>query len=221
MIAIFLNGDYEDDAFYAARYAAASLVVAADGGYAFLRRLGLRSHVLVGDFDSLDAGLVAEAEASGVEVVRHPVRKDQTDAELAVVQAVRRSLDGIELLGALGGAFDHQLGHVSLLRNMAAAGRSARIAAPGFAMRVFYAPAHVALGAPSGTRVSLVALSPAAVVTLRGLEYPLTNAPLAATSCLGLSNEIARSGATVTLASGVLAVMVLHGDETFAGERER
>lgn len=219
--AVFLNGDYEDDAYYLRARERASLVVAADGGHAFLRKHGLWPDLLVGDFDSLDGALLREAQEADVEILRRPVRKDQTDGELAVAEACARATGEIVLLGALGGDFDHLLGHVCVLRGLAQSGRAARIAAPGMAVRVFYGPHEVALGSPVGTRVSLISLSPNAVVTLRGLEYPVTNAPLAATSCLGVSNAVAAPGATVALAAGVLAVLVFDGDETFVGKRER
>lgn len=214
--AIFLNGEYEDDGFYVARYREAGLVIAADGGHAFLRRHDLWPQVVIGDFDSLDAALVREACDAGIEVVRHPTRKDATDAELAVAEALARSGDEVVLLGALGGDFDHQLGHISLLRGIAESGRAARIASPGLAVRVLCAPATVVLTAAPGTRVSLVSLSPTAVVTLRGLEYPLTEAPLPATSSLGLSNAVAAPGATVTLVGGVLVIMVCDDGERLA-----
>jgi thiamine pyrophosphokinase len=214
--AIFLNGTYEDDAFYLERFRDATFVIAADGGHAFLHRHGRWPHLLVGDFDSLDAGLVREAQSAGVEVVRHPVRKDSTDAELAVAEARARRDEPIVLLGALGGAFDHQLGHVVVLRGLAEAGCDARLVAPGFTMRVAVGPSIVTLSAPVGVRVSLVSLTAVAVVTLRGLEYPLVSAPLPATSSLGLSNAVAASGATIELEDGVLVIMVCDDDDPLA-----
>jgi thiamine pyrophosphokinase len=219
--AVFLNGEYEDDTYYLRAREKASLVVAADGGHAFLRRHGLWPDLLVGDFDSLDEDLVREAREADIEMLRRPVRKDKTDGELAVAEACARTPDEIVLLGALGGDLDHLLGHVSVLRGLSQTGRAARIASPRLAVRVFHGPHQVTLGAPIGTRVSLISLSPNAVVTLRGLEYPVTNAPLPATSCLGVSNAVAAPEARIALAAGVLAVLVFDGDETFIGKPER
>ena len=213
---ICLNGEYEDDAWYLSQVDAAQAVVAADGGHAFLRRHGRWPALLIGDFDSLDAGLLAEAEAAGVEVVRHPARKDETDAELAVAQAEARFPDEIVLLGALGGALDHVLGHLSILQGLAARGRTARIAAPGLAATVVCAPAHLQFAAPLGTEVSLVALSPDVVLSLRGLEYELTRERLSPTACRGLGNSLAAADGRLDLESGALLVLVFDGRETFA-----
>ncbi len=214
--AIFLNGEYEDERFYLRQCDAAQTVVAADGGHAFLRRHGRWPALLIGDFDSLDAALVAEARAAGVEVIEHPVRKDETDAELAVAQAAARFPGEIVLLGALGGALDHVLGHLCILRGLAEAGGAGRIAAPGLAATVLQAPVAVRLDSRVGTRVSLVALSPEVVLTLRGLEYELTDEPLPATVCRGLSNRVAAADARLELSRGLLLAMAFDGAETFA-----
>jgi thiamine pyrophosphokinase len=210
-VAVLLNGDYEDDAWYLRQVDAAQAIVAADGGHAFLRRHSRWPALLVGDFDSLDAGLLAEARAAGVAVVEHPVRKDETDAELAVAAAEARFDGELVLLGALGGALDHLLGHVSVLRGLAARGRAARIAAPGLAATVVRAPARLRLGAASGVRVSVLALSDGVVLTLRELEYELTAEPLPATVCRGLRNRIAGPDARLELAGGEALVMVFDG----------
>jgi len=213
---ILLNGDYEDDAYYLRQVDAAQAVVAADGGHAFLRRHGRWPALLIGDFDSLDAGLLAEAAAAGVEVVRHPARKDETDAELAVAQAEARYPGEIVLLGALGGALDHVLGHLCILRGLAARGRAARIAAPGLVATVRRAPGRLRFRAPVGTEVSFVALSPDVVLSLGGLEYGLSEERLPPTVCRGLGNRLVAADARVDLASGELLALVFDGTETFA-----
>ena len=214
--AILLNGDYEDDAYYLAQIDAAQAVVAADGGHAFLRRHGRWPALLIGDFDSLGADLLAEAAAAGIEVLRHPTRKDETDAELAVAQAEARFAGEIVLLGALGGALDHVLGHLCILHGLAARGRAARLAAPGLVATVVRAPARLRFSSPPGTEVSLVALSPDVVLSLRGLEYELNGERLPPTVCRGLGNRLTAHDARLDLAGGTLLALVFDGGETFA-----
>jgi thiamine pyrophosphokinase len=215
--AIFANGDYEDDAYYLERFARARRVIAADGGYAFLHRHGLAPEALVGDFDSLPEDLVAAADAAGVTIVQRPTRKDQTDTELAVAEALERGTRAIELLGALGGRPDHLLGHVAVLRGLEQRGVPAWIASPGLVLRVFWAPASVTLDSPPGTIVSFQSLAPTSVLTLRGFEYVATNAPLNAESCLGVSNVVADGPGPprFVLKAGVVVATVSAGDERF------
>ena len=217
--AVFLNGDYPtgSDDFYTRRFAAADLRIAADGGYAALRALNLRPEVLVGDFDSLPGDALAAAAAEGVEIVRLPVRKDETDAEAAVALALARGCAAIDLMGAFGGALDHELGNVAVLRRLARRGAAARLLGPALSVAALRAPAQAALSSPVGTRVSLLCLSDTAVVTLAGLEYPLTGGVLRADACLGVSNAVQRAGALVDVLEGEVLVVVFASDEAFAG----
>ncbi len=217
--ALFLNGDYEDAGYYLEVAHRAGLLVAADGGARFLLEHGLCPHVAVGDFDSLAARDVRRLRDAGSEVVRHPVRKDATDGELAADEAVRRGAVELVLAGALG-ALDHTLGHLALLRRLEARGVAARLASPHLAVRVVAAPAALTLDAPPGTRVSLAPLGVDAVVSLEGLEYRLHRGVLPAAACLGLGNAVAAPGpARVLLHEGVVAVLVEDGDETFGCAR--
>jgi thiamine pyrophosphokinase len=214
--AVFLDGAYEAAPYYRGWAERADLVVAADGGARFLMTAGVRPDVVVGDFDSLPASDVEQLIAAGVELARHPVRKDVTDGELAVDEALRRGAEAIVLVGALG-ALDHTLGHLAILWRLAGDGINARLAAPELTVRVFVAPAQTALQAPGGTRVSVVPLGSDALVTLDGFDYPLSPGVLPAQACLGLGNFVAPGGAAcITVHEGAVAVLVMRGDESFA-----
>jgi thiamine pyrophosphokinase len=212
---VFLDGEYGDPGWHRALAGAADLVLAADGGARFLADIGVTPGAVVGDFDSLDQDGVRRLEAAGVELVRHPVRKDVTDGELAVEEALRRGADEVVLAGATG-ALDHTLGHLAILRRLAARGVAARLAAPDLSVTVLVAPAAVRLAAPAGVRVSVVPLGGDATVTLRGLDYPLDRGVLPADACLGIGNTVARAGAAMIDAhAGVVAVLV-EADEPFS-----
>jgi thiamine pyrophosphokinase len=213
---VFLDGAYEDAAYYRAWAAAAGLVVAADGGARFLLDLGGAPVVVVGDFDSLSPVDAERLAGLGVATVRHPTRKDQTDGELAVDEALRRGAGEVVLVGALG-ALDHTLGHLAILRRLAERGVPARLASPGLSVRVLVAPAKAVLDAEPRTRVSVVPLGADVLVTLAGFDYPLTRGVLPAAGCLGLGNFITTAGAEIEVHGGVVAVLVESGKESFGG----
>ena len=206
--AVFVNGEYEDEEFYRCLFAAADLTVAADGGAGFLLRNGLVPDVLVGDFDSLAAVQVEELAAAGARVVRHPARKDFTDGEAAIDEALVWGAQTVVLAGALSKGLDHVLGNLAVLRRVARRGCLARLAAPGLSLAVLARDGELAVPAPAGTRVSLLALSDEASVSLRGFDYPLDHGTIAAAGCLGIGNAVAVSPAMVTLHAGELAVIV-------------
>ena len=213
---VLLAGAYEDVGYYTAWVARADLVVAADGAAAFLVAQGIRPDVVVGDLDSVSGETLERLVADGVEVVCHPVHKNETDGELAVAEARRRGAVEVLLAGALG-ALDHTLGHLAILRRLAAAGVAARLVSPQLTVRVFVAPAESRLDAEPPTRVSLVALGGDALVTLEGLDYPLVRQTLPWDACVGLGNAVAVSLPRVVVHEGTVAVLVAWGEETFGG----
>jgi thiamine pyrophosphokinase len=212
---VFLDGEYGDPAWYRALAEDADIVLAADGGACFLLGAGVMPDAVVGDFDSLGEADAGRLRAEGVALIRYPVRKDATDGELAVDEALRRGAGALALAGGTG-ALDHTLGHLAILLRLAARGIAARLVAPQLSATVLTAPAAVALGAPEGTRVSLVAVAGDATVTLSGLDYPLDRGVLHADGCLGLGNHVAGpSAARVILHDGAVAILVEWGDESF------
>lgn len=215
--AVFLDGIYEEVAYYAAHAEGADMLIAADGAAAFLAAQGIRPDVVVGDLDSLAPKAQARLADLGVEVLRFPVHKDVTDGELAVDEALRRGAGEILLAGALG-ALDHTLGHLAILRRLAAAGVAARLVSPQLSVAVLVAPSEHALDAKPATRVSLVPLGGDAVVTLRGLAYPLRRERLPGDACLGLGNSVIAE-ASVVVHEGAVAVLVACGGETFGRAR--
>ena len=212
---VFLDGEYSDPAWHRALAARADILLAADGGARFLVGLGALPDAVVGDFDSLDEATAEGLRASGVELLRHPVRKDVTDGELAVDEALRRGAARLLFAGGTG-ALDHTLGHLGILRRLAARGVAARLVAPDLSAVVLIAPAAVMLDAPPGARVSVAPVGEAATVTLTGLDYPLVRGTLPADACLGLGNHVSPEGsARVVLHEGTVVLLVDHGDESF------
>jgi thiamine pyrophosphokinase len=212
---VFLDGEYGDPNYYRKLAGSAGLVLAADGGARFLLGIGVTPEAVVGDFDSLGAEDADRLRVDGAAFIRHPVRKDVTDGELAVDEAVRRGAGEVVLAGGTG-ALDHTLGHLAILRRLAARGVAARLVAPHLTVRAFVAPAETTLDAVAGTRVSVAPLGVDAVVTLLGFDYPLARGVLPADACLGLGNFVDAAGeGRIIVHEGALAVLVASGDESF------
>lgn len=97
--------------FYAPAFAPlpGDYVIAADGGYEALRRLGAPIDMALGDFDSL--GYVPEHR----NVVRCNPVKDDTDMTLAVKEGLGRGYKRFALLGGLGGRLAHTLANLQTL----------------------------------------------------------------------------------------------------------
>lgn len=189
----------------------ADLVIAADGGAAFLESHGRRPDVLVGDLDSVDAELVKRLVSDGVAVERHPVDKDATDAELAIDRAITAGAERVTVIGAFAGTrLDHELGNLLLLADTELAGRvqDLRMVGAGTVARAVHGPGSMAVEARRGSLVSLLPVGGDAVgVRTSGLRFALAGQTLRMGRSRGLANEVVAEPASVSLEAGVLLVI--------------
>ena len=193
----------------------AELIIAADGGAAWLDAQGVAPHMVVGDLDSADPALVEKLSQTGVSIERHPVGKEASDLELGVEAATKVGADDIVVLGALGGALDHLLANVLLLGSATRAGQSIRLVHGSTSARLLTGPAEAQLNGPAGARVSLLAIGPAAKgVTTRGLRWRLAADRLELGSSRGLANVVDALPAGVSLVSGQLLLIESAGGGT-------
>lgn len=196
---------------------AADEIVAADGGYARALGLGLAPAVLVGDLDSLAPELVDAAQEAGVRVRRFATDKDESDTELALLEAIGLGATRITVLGAFGGArLDHALANLWLLAHPRVAALDLVLLDAGARVRLLAAPGPDggpvtrALPGRPGAVVSLLPFAgDAEGVTTRGLRYPLVDEPLRTGPARGLSNVRVDDDASLTLRSGRLLVVEL------------
>ena len=173
-------------------------IIAADSGLKHLQRAGIAPDLVIGDFDSL--GYTPE----GAEVL--PTHKDDTDLIAAARCAISAGAQELVFYGALGGArFSHSLAAVQALGFAAEQGAGASLVDARCTVRVLRGERRY----PAGTRglLSVFALTGAACVTLRGLEYPLERHTLTPLFPLGVSNAFTGAEAVITVHSGTVILV--------------
>jgi thiamine pyrophosphokinase len=204
------------------------LVVAADGGARLGVPLGLRVDRWVGDGDSLGAAAIEALRAAGVPITLAKADKDESDTELAVLEAIAAGATDLTIIGALGGRrLDHALANIALLAHPALAGRSARLLDATTRITLLTGGADGgARGGADGSSVGssaavghrfegragdLVSLFPFAGtvegVTTDGLRYPLRDESLELGPARGLSNVRLGASATISVRKGRLLVV--------------
>lgn len=188
--------------------AARATVIAVDSGWEHARAAGATPDVLVGDMDSITPAHLKDAEQLGVEIVRHPIDKDFTDAELALELAIERGHSDITVVSGGGDRIDHVLGflHAAALH-----------ATPGRRIEVVIGRARIAIASPGSVTVcnlgdepivSLVPLGgPAHGVTTRGLRWELNGETLAPLASRGVSNVPLGRTFSVSVDDGRIAVI--------------
>jgi thiamine pyrophosphokinase len=199
---VFAGGDPLDPG-VAERLPADAFLVAADSGIEQAAALGRRVDLIVGDLDSADPVAVNAAVAAGAAVERHPVAKDRTDLELALLAARDRGAARIVVVGGYGGRLDHFLANA-----LALAGAELRGVDVEWLIgdaRITVVRGRATLDGKPGSLCSLLAVGgPATGVRTRGLRYPLAGEDLLPGSTRGVSNELLEPVAHVTLEEGVL-----------------
>ena len=177
------------------------LVIAADGGYDTLLRLGITPDLLIGDMDSIASAAV------GVELLRFPVKKDETDTHLAYLEGVKRGYTEFALYGCVGGRDDHTFANYSLL--IYAKRQKNKVKLIGKECDTFAIKNEsVTLSGEVGKHFSAFAFSgEARGVCISGLEYEAENITLTPDFALAVSNRFTESVATVSVDDGELILM--------------
>ncbi len=204
---IFANGGYtqpsvlQDD----------DLIIAADGGARHCLAFGLTPHLVVGDFDSLDAEHLDFLQQTGAELIQYPTRKDYTDLELALQHARQRGASEILVLAALGGRWDQTLANVLLPAAKEYTGLNIRLV-DGDQEIFLLTPGQTHLiHGQAGDTLSLIPLQGDVYgITTHGLEYPLLSETLLFGSTRGVSNLLLATQAQVTLKDGLLLCVLIH-----------
>ena len=184
--------------------APADLTIAADAGWKTAQKLGVTPRLLVGDFDSLGTPQVS----AGVEVVRVPAEKDDTDTQLAVRLALERGATDITLIAGLSGRVDHTLSTLAILEELEQ--KKVRAILTDGHNRVRFLRAGSLLIARDSRFCYLsliVATDRARGVTVEGCKYPLRNALLRRRNQYAISNEIVGAAALIAVRHGAVYVI--------------
>lgn len=209
---VIANGQIHEGDFYRSLIAPTDLVICANGGASNAIALGLQPQVVIGDLDSFDSGLQAKLEADGCQVLAHPVRKDETDLELALYYAIEQGVDEILILGALGGRIDQTLANILLLALPELHSVKARILDGG--QEVFLIRDEALIEGQVGDTLSLLPLTEQVTgIYTEGLEYPLKNGTLYLGPARGVSNVLTAPQARVWIGQGLLLAVIIHNSE--------
>lgn len=176
------------------------LIIAADGGLTHLEGLGVKPHVIIGDFDSLGR-VPADATV-------FPVDKDDTDSMLAIRHGLWEGYRRFVIYGGLDGPrLDHTIANLQALQFLA--DRNAQ----GFLVGLSYIATiirngRLSFGPKAQGVVSVFCMGrDARGVTLRGLKYGMEDGTLSTGFPLGVSNHFVGEKSEIYVKDGSLLVI--------------
>ena len=177
------------------------LIIAADAGLKNAERFNLKPDYIVGDFDSL------EYVPDGSNVIKHPVKKDETDTILAVDVAFEKGYNNFIIYGCLGGRLDQTIASIQTAAYITEKGGNAVFIDNETYMTVINNN-NICFSEDNKGTVSVFSLSEKSYgVCENGLLYELENAELTSDYPLGVSNEFIKKDAKISVEKGKICVI--------------
>lgn len=190
------------------------LIIAADGGYTYLKGMGLEPDVLLGDFDSL------KRMPEHGHLLRHPSVKDDTDMALAVTYAQEQGYHIFYLYGGLGGRLDHTMGNFQLLTGISKAGDQAYLIGEGQIITAITGE-RIRFSKKATGMISVFSMDAVANgIWERNLKYQLRDAKMTNVKTLGVSNEFIGEEGSIEVHEGTLLIM-WNAENGMPAERQR
>ena len=177
------------------------LVIAADGGYDTLVHAGIRCDLLIGDLDSISE------KNTGIETLRFPSMKDETDMHLAYLEGARRGYSDFVIYGGSGGREDHTFANYSLLLYIRNNGhRATMICDTG---KVYLIKNEkITLSGELGKYFSVFPFgSDAYGVCISGGKYNVQNVTLKCDFPIGVSNEFVSCKVSISVYNGAVLII--------------
>lgn len=95
------------------------LLIAADGGAKHFEMLSIIPDILVGDMDSIPKDLIVKYQNKHTIIKTFDRKKDYTDSEIAVQEALKANSNTIVFIGAFGNRLDHMFANQMMAISLA------------------------------------------------------------------------------------------------------
>ncbi|MBQ9744653.1 MAG: thiamine diphosphokinase [Clostridia bacterium] len=176
------------------------LVIGADRGYLNLKKHGITTDIVIGDFDSYNGDIDCN------NVKRLPRIKDFTDGEVAILHGIEKGYKKIVVYGAIGGALDHTIANIAHCAKYTKDGINISFV-DGENALFCISNSRVCFSSKAKGRISVFAYGEKAEgVYEKGLFYTLDNATLDPFIPLGVSNEFIGKDSEISVKNGALLI---------------
>jgi len=176
------------------------IVIAADGGYEYLDKIGIKPDIYMGDFDS------APKPQTNADIEVFKCEKDDTDTLLAVKHGFELGFKSFKIYGGCGGRADHTFSNIQTLAYIVSRGGQAMLFGNSEVYTV--TDSEVSFGGDMKGKISVFSLSDRAEgVSIKGLKYELEDSVLTNLFPLGVSNEFIGKPSEISVKNGLLLII--------------
>ena len=183
------------------------IIYCADGGYLEVEKQGIIPHIIVGDFDSSP-----QPDITGVNIVKLPVIKDDTDTYYIARQIVKEGFTHAVFCGVTGGRPDHTFANIQMLKFLALNGVNAKIIDRNSTYTVV-CNGEITIEAQKNCYFSVFSLDEKCLgVTEKGGFYEINDAEITNDFPIGVSNEFIGNPVTISVNKGSLLIITTKKD---------
>ena len=208
---IIVSGGCIEDSFalQTIREVCPDYIIGVDSGLNFLYRNQVKPTHIVGDFDSVNADVIAYyREETDIPIQTFKPEKDATDTEIAVRLALELGVTELWILGATGTRLDHVLSNIQILKIALSQGVKAYIVDSCNRISLWGKEVHLIKEKCFGTYFSLFPFGDVVEdVSIVGAKYPLSHYRLTNDESRCVSNEMQEEDVKITFSEGTLILM--------------
>jgi thiamine pyrophosphokinase len=203
---IFANGELPDINKASLLIRNGDYIICADGGTRHTSALNIKPDLIIGDLDSAEQAALQKFRDDGVSIEFYPRDKNETDLELAINRALEVNPNQIVIIAALGGRLDQTLANITLLADSRLSSFDVRL--DDGVEEIFLCRDQVQVRGRSGDIVSLIPWQGAvSEIQTKNLKWALNKETLYPDKTRGISNEMNRDIASVSIGSGLLLIV--------------
>lgn len=193
-----------------------STIICANGGTKHALALGYTPDIVIGDHDSLPSSIKKKLANEKIKWMTYPRDKDETDSELAIQYAIKQKFKEIVVFGTYGSRIDHFLATLLLIGEQKANMSKlfpTEIKIIEGNQEIYVVTKKLLLKGEVGDYVSLIPLKGDVLgITTKGLLYQLDNDKLLYGKTRGVSNELTKPQAEISIRKGILLAIHTFSD---------
>lgn len=201
--AIFLNGVIENDAFIKDIINKEDFIIAVDGGFNHIKRLGFEPDLILGDFDSSEYKMALESKGK---IHKYNSEKNATDGEIAIDYVIKNNCEEVIIIGALGNRIDHMLSNIYMLEKLSDAGITGKIIS--YKNEINFLTDELVLYKGKYKYFSVLSITDKiSGLSIKDSRYDLDHSDLRRSESLCISNEFLGDTVNITLEKGKAIVI--------------
>ncbi|MFC1659202.1 thiamine diphosphokinase [Pseudomonadota bacterium] len=206
LVYIVCNGVFNDKSFYKDLFrntTKGTIIVGVDGGNNFLNSINVKPNYVVGDFDSIDKGILSFYKSDKQIKVVYKNSQDITDLQLAIKVVNELKPRKVVILGAISDRFDHTLSNAITLDEI---NENVDAVIINESNEVRLVKNKINISGKVGDTVSILPVTDIKGLTYKGLKWLVEDLDVK-TGWLGVSNEFVKERIEISLKKGKIFVI--------------